>query len=113
MANKNEYKIQLSKAMGQGVIWVVRGDDIDELTNSMECAMQFLEDQGIGSAPTVSTVEQQDGEATRTCPIHKVPMTQHRAKNTDRLYWRHDTDDPNFVKDNKFDTVYCFGSVPK
>ena len=101
MTNKNEYKLQVSKKYPNGVIWLVRGDELDELMHGLEDVKQFLDDTGIIGGTTAP--QQKDYPQTAPsddpswCPIHGLAMTRYEKEG--RHWFSHQVGD-NWCKGN-------------
>jgi hypothetical protein len=112
MAKKEEYRMQISMKFADEAIILGRGDDQDELKNSLEDAL-FVYGQNIPK-PTYEPAEQsQDPEDVPVCPIHNEKMMQEGQTKDGRKYRFHLTSEPAYqYKD--FDPPWkCFGSPPK
>ena len=102
--------------------FTIRADTMDEWSKNYESFTLEMQERGYARQGSVETQpnpsvaaqdsvgqESQDPNDPKKCPVHNVVMTQHDTKDGSRKYWRHDTDDPNYVKDSQYPTVYCFG----
>ena len=107
---KNEFRLQISKKFKDGTIIVARGDNQEELQNSLDDAL-FVANVGVPDVPLLYE-ESQDPD-DKLCPVHNVPMTNHQNKSNDGNHWRHDTTDPAYVAGSQYDSVYCFGRPAK
>jgi len=107
MAKNNEYRMQISKKFPDGTIVLGRGDSMEELQNSLDDALEVA---GVGALDVPQVWEGSQDPNDKVCPFHQVPMTEFANKSGKGTHWRHDTTDPEWTKDSKYDSVYCFGN---
>lgn len=126
---KNEYKLQVSKKYPNGVIWLVRGDDLDELTEGLSFIRTFLNEEEVLQKDKPAEAVKQDRDYSQDpedhdpslCFIHTYADEDGREQPTQMelkqgkygAFYSHKTTDEAYNNDPQYDSWFCNGRPPK
>lgn len=107
---KTEYKLQWSQKYPNGMILLARGDDVVELTNSLDCMEAVAKERGwFKKEESVEQFPEVDSDPS-WCYVHNEQMElQVKGKSE---WYSHKTTDPRFNNNDKYDSWFCNGFVP-